>query len=161
MYTEEYLPDDAIDYYDTTDISIEETSSVSTQERDKRKLHELYKRSDPDYYSYKTIERDEDGNRIIRKTQIYSSPNNGRIRNASTGIRESDFVGSRSEDSYFTMKDVAVCTKTLYNKEPRKLFYSNPEECERHLKIVLSREIKEAWHNKQNGINSLNYIMSR
>jgi len=148
MYAEEYLPDDAIDYFDATDISIEETSSISTQERDRRKIHELYKRSDPDYYSYKTVERDADGNQTIRKTQIYSSPIIGKIRNAPTGIRETDLVGSRAEDSYFTVKDVSVCTKTEYNKEPRKLFYRNPEECERHLKITLSRQVKEAWHNK-------------
>jgi len=152
MYENEYLPDDAIDYFDVSDVSIEETSSIDTEERDRRKTHELYKRSDPDFYSYKKIVWDEDGNRKVHKTQLYSSQYGKRIRNATTGIRESDFVGSAEEDLYFRVKDTALYTKTELNTECRKLFYRNPEECERHLNIVLPRSIKETWHNKQLGI---------
>ena len=53
MYAEEYLADDAASYFNTSDISIEETSSIDTQIRDQRKMRELYKRMDKDYYSYK------------------------------------------------------------------------------------------------------------
>ena len=149
MYTEEYLPDDAMEYFDVSDVSIDESSSMDTEERDRRKTHELYKRSDPDYYFYKKLTWDEDGNKKLHKTQIYSSQNGKKIRNAPTGIRESDTVGSAEEDLYFRVKDVSLYTKTTLNADPRKLFYRNPEECERHLNIVLPRAIKEAWHNKQ------------
>jgi hypothetical protein len=154
MYAEEYLPDDAMEYFDVSDVSIEETSSIDTEERDRRKTHELYKRSDPDFYSYKTFEWDEDGNRKVHKTQIYSSQSGKKIRNAPTGIRESDLAGSLAEDLYFRVKDTSLYTKTETNMEPRKLFYRNPEECERHLKIVLPKSVKEAWHNKQLGIKA-------
>jgi hypothetical protein len=149
MYADEYLPDDAIEYFDVSDVSIEETSSIDTEERDRRKTHELYKSSDPDFYYYKKVVRDDDGNSVVRKTQIYSSPLAGKIRNAPTGVRESDVVGSIEEDFYFRVKDTALYTKTELNMEPRKLFYRNPEECERHLNIVLSKAIKQSWHNKQ------------
>lgn len=149
MYTEEYLPEEAIEYFDVSDVSIEETSSIDTEERDRRKTHELYKRSDPDFYSYKKVVRDEEGNSFVHKTQIYSSQFGKKIRNAPTGIRESDTMGSLQEDLYFRVKDTSLYTKTELNNEPRKLFYRNPEECERHLSITLPRSVKEAWHNKQ------------
>jgi hypothetical protein len=44
MYAEEYLPDDANDYFDASDVSIEETSSIDTEIRDRRKMNELYKK---------------------------------------------------------------------------------------------------------------------
>lgn len=156
MYDEDYSPEDAMEYFDVSDVSIEETSSIDTEERDRRKTHELYKRSDPDFYSYKKIVLDEEGNRIIHKTQIYSSQPGRKIRDASTGIRDSDIVGSSAEDFYFRVKDVALYTKTEFNTEPRKLFYRNPEECERHLNIVLPRSVKEDWHNKQLRLNMCN-----
>jgi hypothetical protein len=148
MYAEEYLPDDAIEYFDVSDVSIDETSSMDTNEKDRKKIHELYKRSDPNYYSFKTVEFNENGEKYLKKTEIYSSNGFGRIRNAS-GIRENDLVGSKAEDRYFRVKDCGLYTKTDLNTEPRKLFYMNPEHAERHLNIKIDKSIKEAWNNKQ------------
>lgn len=149
MYEEEYLPDDAIEYFDVSDVSIDETSSMDTNERDRKKKHELYKRSDTGYYSYKKIEFNENGERYIKKTEVYESPFIGKIRNASSGIRENDMVGSKAEDRYFRIKDCALYTGSQLRTDHGKLFYLSPEEAERHLNITINQNIKEAWHNKQ------------
>jgi hypothetical protein len=147
MYAEEYLPDDAV-FDDEMDVSIDETSSMDTNDRDRHKRHELYKRSDPDYYSFKIRKYNEDGDLLLQKIEIYSSPIVGYIRHALTGVREPHRVGSKYEDLYFRVKDVGLYTKTETHQEPRKLFYRNPEEFERHQFGKVSPEIKQAWHEK-------------
>jgi len=44
--------------------------------------------------------------------------------------------------------DVHPKNHTPINDLPRKLFYDNPEQCERHLKIVMSKDVKEKWAEK-------------
>jgi hypothetical protein len=148
MYAEEYLPDDANIDFDNTDISIEETSSMDTEERDKKITVELYKRLDPDYYSFKRTEVDFDGNIKFQKVPVFSTQPQGIIRNAPTGIKEEHRSGTKADDLYFTVKDTAIFTKTDTNKEPRKLFYRSPEEFERHFKMNLPQSIKEKWQKK-------------
>ena len=148
MYAEEYLPDDAVFEYEN-DVSIDETSSMDTNERDIKKRHEVYKRSDPDFYSFKTTRYNEEGEPIQQKTEIYSSPTKGFIRHASSGAYEPHKVGSKYESLYFCVKDVSTHTKPdTISKDPRKLFYRNPEEFERHHSVTLSREIKKDWHER-------------
>jgi len=148
MYADEYLPaDDAFDI-DDMDVSIDESSSMNTEERDRKKNVELYKRLDPDYYSYKRIEYNDKDELKIQRVRVYSSRIGGTIRNAPTGIREEHRVGAPTDDLYFIVKDVALQTKTELNTEPRKLYYRNPEEFERHHQIQLSRDIKTNWHQK-------------
>lgn len=149
MYAEEYLADDANDYFDVSDISIEETSSIDTELRDRRKITELHKRMDKDYYSYKRKAFGEDGMRM-EKVQVYSSPllSHGFIRNAVTGIRMEHRVGSKYEDLYFRVFDVHADNHTPLNDLPRKLFYDNPEQCERHLQLTISKDVKETWAEK-------------
>ena len=149
MYAEEYLCDDA-DYFDTTDISIEETSTIDTDVREHRKLKEIYKRMDKEYYSFKILHYDGDSHKNL-KIELYSSPLccNGAIRNATTGIKMEHKVGSKYDDLYFMMMDVT--TKKIASddyKHPRKLYYNSPEECERHQKIVIPMDIKERWMEK-------------
>ena len=148
MYAEEYLPDDANFDFDNTDVSIEETSSMDSEERDRKKKVELYKRIDPDYYSFKRIEMDQEGHIHFQRVPVYSTPIQGIIRNAPTGIKEEHRAGTKAESLYFTVKDTAIFTKTDTNKEPRKLFYRSPEEFERHFKITLPQQVKEKWQKK-------------
>ena len=149
MYAEEYLADDAHDYFDVSDISIEETSSINTEIRDRRKMNELYKRTDKDYYSFKRKVFGEDGTRM-EKVEVYSSPllTNGVIRNAVTGIHMEHRVGSKYDDLYFRVMDVHPENHTPLNDLPRKLFYDNPEQCERHLQMVVPKDVKENWLEK-------------
>ena len=158
MYNEEYLPDDANDYFDVSDVSIEETSSIDTEIRDRRKMNEIHKRMDKDYYSYKRRRLGEDGMRM-EKVELYSSPliTNGLIRNAVTGIRMEHRVGSKYEDLYFRVMDVHSNNHTPINDLPRKLFYDNPEQCERHLQITISQDIKETWSQKNLRARALYY----
>jgi hypothetical protein len=148
MYAEEYLPDDAVFDTDDVEVSVDDSMSMDTEEIERKKITELYRRTDPDYYSYKKYEKDLDGNTHFQRVRLYSSPPIGKIRNAPTGIREEHRVGTAHEDLYFRVKDVSLFTKTDTNKEPRKLFYRNPEEFERHLDITLPMSIKNAWHEK-------------
>ena len=92
----------------------------------------------------------------MRKIPIYSSTIGGKIRNATTGIREDERVGSKYEDLYFVVKDTALYTKTETNNEPRKLFYRTPEEFERHMRVTLPQSVKETWYNKQKTLSLLN-----
>lgn len=146
MYAEEYLADDDVEhvYYDET-MSFDDdvTTTVDTETRDKLRLSEAYRRTNKYYYSFKTETKDG-----IERIRVYSNPSvsHSYIRNASTGIVMPDKIGSRKEDKYFKVIDTAAYTKTdLYN-EQRKLYYLNPEECERHLKITLPMEIKQKWY---------------
>lgn len=149
MYADEYLPaDDAFDM-DDMDVSIDESSSMNTEERERKINVEIYKRLDPDYYSYKRLEYDDRGDQKFQRVRVYSSRIGGTIRNAPTGIREEHRVGAPTDDLYFIVKDTALFTKTDTNTEPRKLFYRNPEEFERHHRIQLSSAIKADWHQKQ------------
>lgn len=148
MYAEEYLAEDAVEekYYNTENISVDESFSMDSQTKEQLKLGELYRRTNKHYYSYKV--QTPEG---IQRIRVYSNPllNNSHIRNSSTGILMPHRVGSKYDDMYFSVMDNATHTKTdLYN-EPRKLYYTNPEECERHLKIVVPTEIKQKWSERR------------
>jgi len=155
MYAEEYLPDDAVFDNDGMNVSIDETSSMDSEEREKKTHIALYRQSDPDYYSFKRLEEDEEGNTQFEKVHVWSTPIGKHIRNASTGIRENHRVGSKYEDLYFCVKDCSLFTKTDINKEPRRLFYRNPEEYERHMAMSLSTVIKNNWHEKHMKVKAL------
>jgi hypothetical protein len=148
MYADEYLPDDAVFDNDDIDVSIDGSSSMDTEEIERKKRVELYKRNDPDYYSFKMSTIDDEGYRKYQRVRIYSSPYLGYIRNASTGIREEYRAGSKYEDLFFSVRDSGLYTRTELNKETRKLFYRSPEECERHLHIKISQQIKNDWNKK-------------
>jgi len=146
MYAEEYLANDA---YDFTDVSIDESSTIDSEIREQRKITEANRRMNKHYYSYKIMNAEGNELRPVR-IQVYSSPilSNALIYNASTGIRMPHRVCSKYDDLYFIVTDVSTDTKTELNKESRRLYYSNPEECERHLKMQISQNIKEKWMEK-------------
>lgn len=147
MYSDENANDGSLEF-NNDNISIDETSSMDTEERDRKKKTEVYRLLDPDYYSYKRREYTDEGELQNVKIRVFSSPCQGKIRNATTGIRENEYVGTKAEEMYFTVKDTSIYTKTDINKDPRKLFYRNTEEFERHHNIKLSQYIKEKWFAK-------------
>jgi hypothetical protein len=57
-------------------------------------------------------------------------------------------VGSPEEDLYFKIKMPGIVKKDG-TKISVTLFYNNPEQCERHLNIEFSRDLKENWKNKK------------
>ena len=148
MYAEEYLANDDVEhvYYDETmSFDDDATTTIDSEMRDKLRMSEAYRRTNKYYYTFKSITKD--GSERVR---VYSNPSvsHSYIRNSSTGIVMPDKIGSRNENKYFKVIDVAEYTKTdLYN-EQRKLYYLNPEECERHLKITIPMEIKQKWYSR-------------
>jgi hypothetical protein len=145
MYTEDY--EDAVDSFHMSDVSIDESSSMDSTIVERRKNAEINRRLDKDYYSFKLIENTEDG-QVLERIRVYSSHPGGMIRNAPTGIRENHVVGSKYDALYFIVKDVAIGTRTDVSQEPRKLFYRNPEEFERHQRMTLPQSLKAAWYEK-------------
>lgn len=67
------------------------------------------------------------------------------IRDAVTGSRMTKHrVGSLDENLYFK---VGLATGQLGN-DGGVLFYDSPEQCERHMRCVISPEIKQKWTDK-------------
>jgi hypothetical protein len=137
------------------DISIDETSTIDTETRYYLKLHEKAKKDDTDFYSYKRQVYDEDGWRQ-EKVEIYSTPilSNGYIRNAVSGKMMPHRIGSKYDDYYFRIMDVRGLGTTSKNNLPRKLFYEDPEQCERHLGLTISQTMKSEWIEKRRNIRS-------
>lgn len=93
---------------------------------------------------------------LKKKIGIYETPDvpNAKIKNAVTGIpylKEMPdglrhtyyFLGSKDQDLFFKVKMLnGNATKPLI------LFYSSPEEYEKHQFVILSDSIKETWRNK-------------
>ena len=76
------------------------------------------------------------------------------IRNAVNGFFITDSknkrcrVGSLDENLFFSAK----ISMLGYEQEMRKLFYDNPEQCERHLRININDDIKKKWNEKYNNM---------
>jgi len=151
MYAEEYLANDDVEpvnvYYDEViSFGDNDVSTIDSEMRDQLKMSEAYRRTNKYYYTFKT--KTKDG---IERVRAYSNPSvsNTYIRNSSTGIIMPDRIGSKNESKYFKVVDGAEYTKTDLHDEQRKLYYLNPEECERHLKITIPMEIKKKWHERK------------
>ena len=133
------------------DITIDETSTIDTDTRHHLKNYERAKRENKDFYSYKRRVFNEDGEYVFEKVEVYSTPllTNGLIRNAVSGAIMNHRVGSKYDDLYFRMMDVTGIGRTKDNYSPRKLYYNDPEQCERHLGITISQEMKNTWLEKR------------
>ena len=69
------------------------------------------------------------------------------IRHAVSGIREKNMrVGRRDEYAYFK---VAMATGEAGQNRYGNLFYTSPEEFERHFHCTVSQEVKERWMDRQ------------
>ena len=145
---------DQPDYWRETELhdnmSLAESDSVSTvsqtsqgkQNKIKSKFSELHAH-DKGFFKLKT------GRGKPSITGFSTSYHPGStIRNASTGYFERDYmgkpiyrVGNIDEDLFFR---VSVSLNGT-GSEPRKLFYDNPEQYERHFHQTISNETKENW----------------
>lgn len=139
MYAEEYLPEDAIiEEMSIGDITISDSLTVDSVQLKNRKMVELHKLSDPDYYKWyavcETVEKGEnDQDTIVKKIErvdAYSTPvlANALIRNASTGIKsENDRAGSLAEDLYFVVADTTGACRLKMNARGRNMFNTDQE----------------------------------
>lgn len=137
MFSEEYMGDDV---YEPSDNTSEMSSSIDTIMREQIKVMKMYKKSDPDYYSYKMMINGKN-----KKIESYSTPccKNAFIRHAISGSKCPQRAGSRYEDMYFRVIDTAGHIDNTYGN--RKLYFYSPEEAERHLNIEIPTQIKEDW----------------
>ena len=77
--------------------------------------------------------------------EFYTSGEVGkRIRNAITGIRYNEKVGSAEEDLFFKTK---IASNSLASNAG-SLFYDSPEQFEKHMFVTLDSDIKEKWYSK-------------
>jgi len=84
-----------------------------------------------------------------RKTvtiENYGSGQQGsRIRNAVTGERFNELVGSKFEDLYFK---VVESTGRFNRRDPLILFYDTPDQYENHHFVTVNNLVKEKWYEK-------------
>jgi hypothetical protein len=133
MYAEEYLADEDID---VSDYTSEYSSNIDSVTKNRNKVLKQYKLSNPNYNIYKKVVNGENV-----KIEYYSTPilPNIPIRHAITGVKCPHSTGSRHEDLYFRVMD------TTTGSGPKRLYYYNPEEYERHQFVSLQPGLKEDW----------------
>lgn len=138
MYQDDYLNEYMNDNFD--------------EPKSKKEIFEDMKKADKGYYSWT---RPILGSRKSHKIEAYSSGDIGtRIRDAITGDRYRNYlVGSRNEDLFFKVR---ICTGEFGGREGPTLFYSTPEEYERHTRSVVSEEMKNKWLEKKSGADFRN-----
>lgn len=110
-------------------------------EKSNKKIFEDLKKEDKGFYSWNVKIT---GSVKPVKVEAYSSGDLGsRIRDAITGDRYRDYkVGSKYEDLFFKTK---LKSKDFAGRETPTLFYSSPEQYEKHAKEFLGSETKEKW----------------
>jgi hypothetical protein len=158
MYAEEHLPDDeeivTEEPHVFDDIStIESSSTIDTEIKTRIRRVEEHKRLDRDFYKIRDliVKKNQDGDDELEvvKIDVYSTAMypGVRIRQASSGIRTDELVGSKYEDLYFKVMDTSA-PRFADHPDPRKLYYRNPEEFERHMRVRLPQSVKETWQEK-------------
>lgn len=124
----------------------ENSSEMSLNRKKQKKLLEDYKKTDPNYYMYKKMVLLEKNEKETIKIELYSTsltPGN-KIRDAITGMRYNERVGSNYEDLYFKVRMTTIHDAN----NVITLFYNSPEEYEKHQYVNISDEIKRKWRNK-------------
>lgn len=147
LRTDKYNFSDFID----DESSVAETvttkeSSESKQKRRQRKFVDL-RSADKDFFKIKNGRK---GKIVGFSTKLTPGVH---IRNAVSGYFELNDrgnplhrIGTLSEDLFFKV----FLTVNGFGNEPRKLFYDNPQQCERHLKISIDDHSKTEWLERHN-----------
>jgi len=149
-YNEEEME---IQYYNNRFRSIEDDeSTLDSNKKKHRKMLEDAKKADK---GYNKITRTINGKK--QKIEVYSTnitPGSA-IRNAVTGCRFREYrVGSLQEHLFFK---VSVATGEM-NKYSSTLFFDNPEQYERHMKVDVCQELKEQWEQRAAEIRNMDYV---
>ena len=129
------------------DETIISRSYINKSERARRrKMLEDIKKMDPGYRCFYTYTDNTETSERVR-VEVYSTDTTPgvKIRDAITGSRHNQKVGSYDEDLFFKVrmsifKDNFVSTT---------LFYDSPEAFERHQHTTVKPEEKERWVEKQ------------
>jgi hypothetical protein len=114
-------------------------------DRSNKKIFEDLKKEDKGFYSWNVKIP---GSVKPIKVEAYSSGDTGcRIRDAITGDRYQTYkVGSKYEDLFFKIR---LASQNFAGRDPPTLFYSSPEQYEKHTKESVGSKIKEKWFVKK------------
>ena len=116
---------------------------MGTEINERRRINREYKRMDKHYHCINYTKKGK-----TYKIESHSSPvlTNGHMRHATSGAYLEHRVGSKYDDLYFIVSDSTAppCEDYL---EPRKLYYNNPEEFERHRLTRRNRTIEQNEYN--------------
>jgi hypothetical protein len=145
MYYEEYLPQDSYDAdIQNDDISVSILSEDDSQIIMSKFNTQQKKQADWGYLKQKLLVNGE-----IKRVETFSSKLNcnAKIRHAISGHRTYYRVGSPEEQLYFSVTDT-----TTKSNEPRRIYFNNPEEFERHYYVTVPTEIKNDWLLKRKNV---------
>lgn len=157
MPTREYFDELMNDVYSEGDSSYEKTPNTDkhTHFYPVQKFSE--KKQKNVYVNVKCFSSGDTGS-VIRNAQYgtpysyYLSKNSDTyiLNNSQQGPTKkiSHLVGSGDEDLYFKIKMPGIVKKDG-TKISVTLFYNSPEQCERHLNMEFSRDVKEYWREKK------------
>jgi hypothetical protein len=127
----------------TDDFSVVSDSiTLNSETNKKRKIMDDYKKLDKNYHKIYRI-----FNNKRKEIELYTSPMSCGlpIRDAITGSRYPNYkVGSKYEDLFFKTR----LATGEFGDDQGCLFFDTPEQFERHMKIILSQDIKEKWQQK-------------
>jgi hypothetical protein len=144
------LEDSIIDnYYYTSQDFVTDSSSVNTDLLKKQKLLD-YKTLDKGYNSIK-----QKVNGKFIKIEFYNTNYSmgTTIRNAVTGIYQKGcYMGTLNENLFFKVSHASAENK---NKEPKFLFFDDPEQWERHFVCTCPSEIKKKWYQRKHNIQNI------
>jgi hypothetical protein len=140
-YDENTSDEPNIDTY-YTDFATD-TTSINTETLRQQKLLNDYKKLDK---GFNLIKR-KINNKFVN-IEFYDTPYTmgTTIRNAVTGVYQKGcYMGSLNENLFFKVCNASADNK---NKEPKFLFFNDPEQWERHFVCTCPLEIKEQWKQK-------------
>lgn len=121
-----------------SDVSSDTVASVSSRKRRVRKAIEEVKKMDSGYNAI----LDKTGKKALEFYATTYIPGI-KIRDAITGIRDEYRIGSIYEDTYFK---VSYCGN---HGNGHILYFTSPEDCERHFDTEISTESKQIWIEKR------------
>lgn len=140
--------DNTVGYHHDAESSYDPNSSDSQSiTKKQRKELEEQKAADVGWRRIHVKMLTQNGRKVRRDVEYYStgySPNT-RIRCPITGQRTNFRVGTCDEDLFYS-----VIMATGYNgqKTPDHLYYSTPDEYERHWNVKIGPEEKQRWYAK-------------
>jgi hypothetical protein len=136
-----------------TSNAVSDNISMTSDElrETKKQLKELEQKLDDKVYNvkrvfYKKWIGDKFYQKYIAEYNVYGSRSQGTlIRNAVSGERMPDYVGSKNEFQYFKV----ISTNIPGAKGPVTLFYNSPAEYELHQYTTVSDSIKDQWRTRK------------
>jgi hypothetical protein len=144
MYSDDIFDPNEENDFEYDEISQSEASTINSYSNNMKKVRiDQLKMFDKGFH---TITRFNEKNKKVKIEFYESSTTPGfYIRNAISGNRYDYKVGSYDEDLLFK---VAFATGEI-GQDTAILFYTSPEQYEKHMMIQVSDNTKEAWKQKQ------------